>query len=347
MTKKIRKNTGKPILPTKAQFKDPTKQGSNRKRAISKLGSRYSKIRSEVKKAVKLFLSKVPRELVSSNIVANKNTYTYDIDNTQIGDMSVLIKKLLEKHLDTNGNVTIDPNFWLSGYVNIAYDKGASEALQSTKNISTSDNVGDELSIAIRSTPIESLIFDPQYKRRVELVAGRTFNLMQGLTDSTRSDLVDTLSRGMANGKGIKEITDSIVARIKVSKSRAERIARTEINNAYRTANRQEMTEINNSLFKDQEYEMKLLWFSALSSTTRLSHASRHGKTYTAEEVAAFYSEGGNSINCLCSQTQVLVDKQGNIFQEDVIKEMKEQKIKWKKQGLVNNSHIGSNCSYC
>lgn len=56
----------------------------------------------------------------------------------------------------------------------------------------------------------------------------------------------------------------------------------------------------------------KLMHFSALSSTTRKSHAERHGKLYTAEEVIAFWNDPANRVGCKCSIISVLVDSQGN-----------------------------------
>lgn len=342
------KDQGRPVLPTKAQFKDPTKQGTNRARAISSIDARYAKIKSKITKEIGDFLSNVPKTFKQSNILqklfGNKRVYDYNVDTSQIGSMSLLLQQILEEFIDVSPDMVEDPGYWLSGFVENAYNKGSIDTLQSAKNISTSSNVGAEASVAIRTIPIESLINDPQYRRRVGLVAGRTFNKMRGLSETTRADLADTLARGMANGQGIAEITDRVRARIDVSRSNARRIARTEINNAYRTATRQEMTEINNRLFADQDFKMALLWFSALSATTRENHASRHGRTYSAEDVAIFYSEAANAINCLCSQTQVLIDADGNVVQEAVAGEMSKQRKEWEKvekEGLNNNSSCG------
>ena len=48
-----------------------------------------------------------------------------------------------------------------------------------------------------------------------------------------------------------------------------------------------------------------MLWASALKPTTRASHARRHGRVYTIDEVRDFYSRDGNAINCYLPGTQV------------------------------------------
>lgn len=78
---------------------------------------------------------------------------------------------------------------------------------------------------------------------------------------------------------------------------------------------------------QQEEVSFKLLWTSALLPTTRAWHASRHGHTYTQEEVDAFYAENGNSFNCHCSQDVVVegLDKIPN----KVLRRMADEKRKW------------------
>ncbi len=50
---------------------------------------------------------------------------------------------------------------------------------------------------------------------------------------------------------------------------------------------------------------------SALRPDTRTSHAARHGKLFTADQVREWYARDGNSEGCRCSLVEVLVDEQG------------------------------------
>jgi uncharacterized protein with gpF-like domain len=51
-----------------------------------------------------------------------------------------------------------------------------------------------------------------------------------------------------------------------------------------------------------------------LKPTTRATHGARHGKTYTTDEVAEFYSDG-NSYNCYCANIHLL-DDDGKLYNE-------------------------------
>jgi hypothetical protein len=54
---------------------------------------------------------------------------------------------------------------------------------------------------------------------------------------------------------------------------------------------------------------------------------ARHGNLYTTEEVTEFYEIGANAINCLCSQTEVTIGKDGKpLFGDKLIDRMKEQR---------------------
>lgn len=73
-----------------------------------------------------------------------------------------------------------------------------------------------------------------------------------------------------------------------------------------------------------------VLWLSALKPTTRSWHAARHGRTYTTEEVQAFYAINGNRYNCYCSQIPVLLNDDGSIFNEGLADKLKKERTNWK-----------------
>ena len=145
-----------------------------------------------------------------------------------------------------------------------------------------------------------------------------------------RADLASTLSAGMADGKGVTELVRDVRKRVGVGASRATRIVRTEINGAYRQSTRRETDVLNDDVFDGSGYEMRMLWFSALASTTRKSHARKHGKAFTTAQVDKFYGRDANSINCYCSQSNVLINtKTGKVVQIDLQRQMSEQRKEW------------------
>lgn len=151
------------------------------------------------------------------------------------------------------------------------------------------------------------LVSDP-YLRRVALVQARVFEKMEGFEGERGRDLAQVLRQGIENGENPLDVAERIRQRFGVAKSRAENIARTEITGAQRRAIWDEDEDANKRL----GIRTGLLHFSALSPTTRKTHADRHGKIFTQEQTRAFYSKDGNSNQCKCSQRSVLLDEDGN-----------------------------------
>ena len=82
----------------------------------------------------------------------------------------------------------------------------------------------------------------------------------------------------------------------------------------------------------------KLMHLSALSPTTRKSHAERHGKLYTAEEAKEFWSVPANRVGCKCSITAVLMDSNGNPVVDTIVLRAKATYEKMK----AANGHLWS-----
>jgi len=55
----------------------------------------------------------------------------------------------------------------------------------------------------------------------------------------------------------------------------------------------------------DLGFRVMMLHLSALSPTTRASHAARHGKLYTVQDVRIWYTQNANPINCYLPGTRV------------------------------------------
>ncbi|WP_156454416.1 hypothetical protein [Lampropedia cohaerens] len=65
------------------------------------------------------------------------------------------------------------------------------------------------------------------------------------------------------------------------------------------------------SKLRAEGLRVKYMHLSALSPTTRKSHADRHGQLFTAAEVREFWSDPENIKGCKCSITEVMVDELG------------------------------------
>jgi len=312
---------GSPVVPRNEE--DPARQFGNLRNARAELRRRIKRIKKGMRQLI---------GTLQPALVTNAATYTYDIDATKYNQINLFIQRLLYSELLDNPQGEFTNRWWLNANLSIAYEDGTADALQSAKNMAQVEIVGAELSQAMRSVQIEQVMFSPGYQRRVGLVHSRVFNEMKGLSDSAKVDLSESLARSMAAGKGIRDVTKDVMARVDVTESRAWRIARSEITMAYRNATAAETDELNDDVYSGSDWVMGSLWWSALSSTTRKTHARKHGQVLTTEEVRSFYSVDGNSINCLCSQSPILTNvKTGEIIQQELVDKMIERREQYLK----------------
>ena len=322
----INVKVGSPLIPR--NVKDPSGQFGNLRNANAQLVKRYASIKKGIRALISSF---------SPVIVTNAAVYEYQLDAQRYNSINLFLQQLLYDDLLDNQQGAFTNRWWLNANLTSAYTDGTSDALQSAKNIAVVDIVGQEISQQVRSTQLEQIVFSQGFQSRVGLVQSRVFESMKGLSDSTKTDLANTLARSMSSGKGIKETTKDVLKRVDVSHSRAKRIVRTEILNAYRTATAAETEVLNEDVYADSEYHMLQLWWSALAPTSRPNHIIRHGETFTTQEVREFYTLAANAINCLCSQSPVLANKKtGEILQKPLQERMRKAKRTYQaSHGLV------------
>ena len=318
------KRAGNPVLPRDPR--DPAHQFGNVKRAQTALNKTYKVI-------IKGVRDLIDQQKQIQTIATNADYYEYEISPERYNAIDRYLERLLYNQLLNSDFGTFGSNWWLRANLEKSFGDGLTDAVKSAQSMATPELVGEEVSKIARQIDTEQL-FTPQMTNRLGLVYSRVFNNMKGLTDSTRVDLAETLTSGMSNGLGIKAISRNIMKRVEVSYNRAFRIARTEILTSYRTATRAETKELNESVYDDSEWQMRLLWWSALipgKNGTRKTHGAKHGKTLTAQDVEAFYSKDGNAINCYCSQSPILVNtKTGETIQTELLERMRAQKKVWR-----------------
>lgn len=306
------KKARSPILPR--NIEDPTGVDRLERGAINQFEKRLNKIWREYAK----LLDRIP-----SQPVVNLK-YSYQLDS----DLLTLI-------LDA-GNSIIEE--WLLGesdygwlyelFVSTAYQRGTAQEyanLSAQSEAYRSEN--ESISQIVRREP---------YRRRVAMVAARTFEEMKGLSARVQADMARVLADGIARGLNPRDVAKALRIQAKLEQGRANRIARTEIPTALRRARWDEVEDA------EERYGLKTLQMhmSALSPTTRPLHAKRHAMLFTLEEVREWFATGANSINCKCSTVTVLVDKDGNPLNDRVVERAKK---------MLQNSKFATNrkCSCC
>lgn len=230
--------------------------------------------------------------LAVQELTTNARRYLYFIDPAQLSStVSRLLAEILGPAAET-----------FAEGVTAAYQAGTLEARRAL------------MSLLDDSRDITSALREVPYIRRIAYVQARVFEQMKGFIGETGSRLGGALLESLSEGVSIKEAKLRLVQEFGLSRTRAERIARTEMIGALRRG------RIDEAQDTAEQYgvEIGLMWFSALSDTTRASHAALHGKVLTPDEVKEFYAVDGNAINCKCSQVEVIL-KDGEPIQRKLV----------------------------
>lgn len=292
-----KKKAKPPILPR--NYQDPTGADELERRAMKDFARRINKIG----KAYKSALDKIP-----SSLAVNAR-YEYQLNPTLLSiilnDASYLVDQVM---LDGN-----EYGLWFYEYVDLAAEKGTGQSFANLSQQSPAYAAGRESLASI-------LVSDP-YQQRMALVHARMFEEMKGLTAEIKRDMARVLTDGVGRGLNPREVARNLTEQVGIEKRRANRIARTEVTTALRRAKWDEDDEAR-ELYG---LKTKLLHISALSPTTRHTHAARHAHLYTNEEVREWYAKDANSINCKCSQQSVLVDDKGEPVYPDIITKLKQE----------------------
>lgn len=306
---------------------DPTQQKGREKRAYADFRRRLRAINAEIQDKVVAQLQ--PREIALNGLRAYllnaERVYIYELDYLQLRRIDETIAEIIQRIMMQRGE---QYDNWFQAYTADAYQQGAayaqsSLAVQSAVYASAYSNV-------------ESVLFTTEYQRRIAVVTSRTFNSMEGFTDdlitTTRRILGDTIAQGRSPRWAAQQLKGYLVdtegTQAKAA-SRAATIARTELGVAYRSAVMDESQRASESL----GLVTKLLWVSALMATTRKTHGEKHSEILTRAQVTDFYSKNGNSINCRCSQSVIVVDESGDAYAKRILDKMKKQEAAWVARG--------------
>jgi hypothetical protein len=258
-------------------------------------------------------------------LFSNAARYDYQVTASMMDATMAAIHRILVGDI-LSGSEFWATRFFLNPNLNEASKDGLTDSFDSALRITAGTSA--EASLAILSA--EQQLQQPAYLDRLRLVHGRTFESMKGLTNDMTAQLRVTLAEGMARGVGIRDLKGMINNRLGIGMGRAERIARTEINKAYRDSYLNEAKDLNEDALKDDEWEIMQVHRSALAMSTRPTHGHRHGLMFTTRQQKDWWATGSNSINCLCSTLDVLVSKlTGEILQQKMIDRMTVQKSEW------------------
>ncbi|UWT86339.1 phage head morphogenesis protein [Cronobacter sakazakii] len=319
-----RQRPGSPIIPRNKA--DPTQSYRQVNRMFRDIENRYYQIKLALKQLLDAYL--VGRERSGNSLYGyilardgsrpdtlyqvNAGTFIYDMSPQQLSDLLLRIETILDDYLLEGGS----NNLWALQYVSDEYQRGT---LQAFTNLSAQSAVYEQ------STTLQQLLSSPAYQNQVAAAYISNYSEWRGISDAARADLSNIVADAIGRGVNPRETASLISNRLDVSMSRAKTIAQTEQVGALRQAQWSEAEWSKERL----GLNTALLWISALKSTTRPWHAARHGKTFTTEEVEAFYAQNGNRYNCYCSQIPVLLNEDGSLFNRGLEEKLAQERQRW------------------
>lgn len=316
-TMPARTRIGTPIIPRNKA--DPTQSARQVGRMYRDIDDRYYRIKLALKQLFDERLTGTERTGDASHAVygdviyqVNAGTYIYDMTAAQLADLLQRVQLILDDHLLDGGS----QNLWALTYVAAEYERGTRQAFT---NLSVQSTVYEQ------QTTLAQLLSSPAYQNQIAAAYVSTYSDWKGISDAARADLANVISDSIGRGVNPRETARIISKRLDVSMSQAKNIAQTEQVGALRKAQWLETDWARERL----GLNTAILWLSALKPTTRSWHAARHGRTYTTEEVEAFYAVNGNRYHCYCGNIPVLLDEKGKIVNTGLVERLTKERKEW------------------
>lgn len=242
----------------------------------------------------------------------NAGTYIYDMTAAQLADLFQIVQAILDGSLLDGGS----QNLWSLGYVAAEYERGTLNAFT---------NLSVQSPAYASQTTLPQLLSSPAYQNQIAAAYVSTYSDWKGISDTARADLANVIADSIGRGVNPRETAQIVSKRLDVSMAKAKNIAQTEQVGALREA------QWNETEWTQERLGLKtaILWISALKPTTRASHAARHGKTFSPQEVRDFYSRDGNRYHCYCGNIPCLLNDDGSIFNEGLADKLAKERKSW------------------
>lgn len=291
---------------------DPTGQARNRNKGTRRLSTRLTRAEREVKA---LFRA-IPRSARRQTKIVNAEqttVYTYDINALQQQQLEQSVEFILNRELLETQTGTMPPDWYWQEDVEQPYRQGTVEEIRDFNVL-----VGGAIAAGVTVGGLPPQRVDPQavllsepYRSSLSSLYQSNFSTIKGLSEKTTAQVLQRINSGIQAGSSPRVITNEISQRFNVARSDAKRISETEINRAYNDAK----LDATRLLGEQTGLRAAVIHISALTPTTRDSHAARHGNAYTVADQLQWWETGANRINCKCTTESVLIDRQGKVVQ--------------------------------
>lgn len=287
---------------------NPTKTRTIERAWLREVGRRFSELAQKAAERL--------RAQADGQIVVNQ----FDMDRRQ----QRVYLAWLEDQIDTL--ILVDNADWQTRYQLEAYRRGLEQtrAALISQGAPITPTEGERLAAQGLSTfsaapaLATGAAAAPIHQEALAFLQGRAFDKLKGWTDDLAAETRQVLFDGVVEGKPVEQVIRDLRKRIDVTKSRAEVIARTEINQAYSRATTAEAQRVSDEIGEP----VRLRWLSVRDSKVRPLHRRFHGQIMTPEE--AQRKKGISPWNCRCGFAPVIEEADTQAKREKFAAERKQ-----------------------
>jgi len=173
--------------------------------------------------------------------------------------------------------------------------------------------------LVTRTYVLAPVMVKPIHLEALRIAYTRDFTDLQGITDAMSQQIRREITLGMEAALPTREIAKNINNRIdKIGLTRAKTLARTEVGRSFRLASINDAESMAEEIGLDIDWHY--LWDTAQDERVRSSHARRHGRIFTREEVLLLIGDP----NCRCATPAVLPEFENRKDRKKAAKERRE-----------------------
>jgi len=309
-------------MPKKTK-QDPTGQAKNRNKGTRTLKTKLTRAEREIKA---LFRS-IPRSVRSQTKIVNaKQTkiYDYDLNPQDQEQLANIIQFILNRELLESQSGTMPFDWYWKDDIELPYRQGTVEEIRDFNELVISAIAAGVLinGLPPQEIPASNVLLSPDYNDAVRAQQLASFSDIKGLSEKTSTQVLKRINSGIQAGVKPSIIANDIGKRFNVARSGAKQISETEINKAYNDSK----LDATRLLGEATGLRAAVIHISALTPTTRDTHAARHGNAYTVADQMQWWNEGANRINCKCTTRSVLINRNGKVIDSELQQEIKEER---------------------
>ena len=306
---------------------DPTGQQKNRKKGTLTLDRRLNKSEREVKALFRAIPKKrKAKATITNDFLINAKTvfYEYEITEQELSQLGNSVEFILNDELLETQIGFMPINWYWKDNIEQPYRQGTAESLVSFNQLIAGAAIAGVLvkGLPPRPVPIEQVLLSESYREALNKAYVTNFESVKTLSQRTSSQVMQKINAGIEAGNTPTAIANDISERFDVARSSAKRIADTEINKAYNDSK----IRANDIAASETGLRSGVIHISALTPTTRNTHAARHGNAYTTVDQLQWWDSNANRINCKCTTISVLIDSKGKVVQTETQEKIKAEK---------------------